>query len=93
MNWPDTMPGLPAIGSAVALALMCTAFAYVLFFDLLSRTSASTASTVTFIVPVFGVLWGVLFLQDYVTARMITGIIVALTGTVLATGLIRRRRA
>ncbi|NIP98901.1 MAG: DMT family transporter [Akkermansiaceae bacterium] len=94
--WPSTLPSAPAIASAIALALICTALAFVLFFDVLSRTGATAAATVTFVIPVFGVLWGVLFLQEEITIRMMLGMAVALCGTALVTKLLpptRRRKA
>lgn len=90
-NLPEQLPSTNAIASAAGLALLCTALAYVMFFDLLKRTSATAAATVTYIVPVFGILWGVLFLGESVTTRIVLGMLVALAGTSLVTGITRRR--
>ena len=93
--WPDTLPGAPALAGAATLAVVCTALAFVLFFDVLSRTGATAAATVTFVIPVFGVMWGALFLHEQVTLRMLLGITVALFGTALVTRLLplKRKRA
>ena len=88
-NLPENPPSLAAVGSAAGLAILCTALAYVMFFDLLKRTSATAAATVTYIVPVFGILWGVLFLDETITARIVLGMLVALAGTALVTGVSR----
>jgi drug/metabolite transporter (DMT)-like permease len=73
----------------VALGIGCTAVAYVLFFRLIERIGASRAVTVTFLVPVFGTLWGALFLGESVTLPMLLGGAVVLVGTGLSTGVIR----
>lgn len=92
---PDSVPSPKALACGLALALVCTAFAFVLFFDVLKRTGATAAATVTFVIPVFGILWGTLFLQEKVTGRMILGMAVALLGTALVIKLLpfKRKRA
>ena len=50
-----------------ALALICTAFAYILYFRLLADIGPVRSSTVTFLIPPFGMLWGVLFLNEQLT--------------------------
>ena len=77
--------------SALVLGVACSALAYVLFFRLIARVGASRAVTVTFLVPVFGTLWGALFLGEPVTASMLAGGAVVLLGTGLATGVIGGR--
>lgn len=88
-HWPAITPGPMAWGAAAALGVGCTGLAYVLFFRLIERVGASRAVTVTFLVPVFGTLWGVLFLGEPVTASMLVGGAVVLVGTGLSTGVIR----
>ena len=85
-------PGAATVWSALALGLLCTAVAFILFFDLLKRNGATAATTVTFVIPVFGILWGSLFLQEQITGRMILGMVIALLGTGLVTNIIPRRR-
>lgn len=58
----------------VALALLSTAVAYVLFFWLIARVGALKTSTVTYAIPVFGVLWGAVFLGEPLTAGIVTGL-------------------
>lgn len=50
--------------SLLGLGLLCTAFAYVLYFRLLGDIGPVKASTVTFMIPVFGVLWGAWLLDE-----------------------------
>jgi drug/metabolite transporter (DMT)-like permease len=87
--WPAQTPGMLAWGAALALGIGCTAIAYVLFFRLIERVGASRAVTVTFLVPVFGTLWGALFLGEAVTGPMLVGGAIVLVGTGLSTGVIR----
>ncbi len=89
--WPTVPVSLAAWGAALALGVFCTALAYGLFFRLLSRVGPQKAITVTFLVPVFAVLWGGLFLGEIVTATMMLGGGVILLGTSLATGFWRPR--
>jgi len=72
--WPGAelfSPGI--VASVLALAVVCTAFAYVLYFRLIADVGASRALTVTFLIPVFGVLWGVLFLGEPLSPSMLAG--------------------
>ena len=88
-SWPAIMPGAHAWAALLTLALACTAIAYVLFFRLIARVGAARTVTVTFLIPVFGVWWGALFLGETFTPGMMAGCAVILTGTGLTTGLIR----
>lgn len=87
--WPAQTPGLQAWLSVLALGTASTALALLLFFRLIRTVGAARAITVTFLIPVFGVLWGSLFLGETVTASMLLGGGVIVLGTALATGVIR----
>ncbi|MGO3744875.1 MAG: EamA/RhaT family transporter, partial [Alcaligenes aquatilis] len=63
------------------------------FYRLLSNVGPSKTITVTFLVPPFGVLWGALLLDEALTAQMLIGMSTVLFGTLLATGLIGKRKA
>lgn len=91
-SWPDHLPGLGPWLAVLVLGVACSALAYLLFFRLIANVGAGRAVTVTFLVPVFGTLWGALFLGEPVTASMLAGGAVVLLGTGLATGLIGGRR-
>lgn len=57
----------PTVAIALlALGLLCTAWAYVLYFRLIADVGALKALTVTFLIPLFGVLWGWLLLNETV---------------------------
>ncbi len=89
--WPTTLPGAPAWASLVALALLCTGVAYILYFRLIARVGPTNAVTVTFLIPVFAILWGALFLAEALTWPMLGGGLMVLGGTALALGLWPRR--
>jgi drug/metabolite transporter (DMT)-like permease len=91
--WPAQTPGAGAWASALALAVACTALAYLLYFRLIARVGAVRAAAVTFLVPVFASLWGWLFLAEEFTLQMLAGGCVILAGTALALGLVRTPRS
>jgi drug/metabolite transporter (DMT)-like permease len=91
--WPAQLPPLRDWLVALVLAVVCTASAYILYYRLIARISATSATTVTFIVPVFGVLWGALFLHERITLAIVLSMAIILLGTAFTTGLLGRRRA
>jgi drug/metabolite transporter (DMT)-like permease len=90
--WPALAPAPSAWAAAIALAVLCTAVAYVLYFRLIAHVGPATAISVTFLIPVFAVLWGGLFLGERLTPTMLAGCGVVLLGTSLTTGFWRPRR-
>jgi drug/metabolite transporter (DMT)-like permease len=86
---PHVMPSARAWGALLCLGVGCTALAYVLFFRLIARVGAAKTMAVPFLVPAFGVLWGVLFRAETVTIAMAAGSALIVLGTALATGLIK----
>jgi drug/metabolite transporter (DMT)-like permease len=91
-TWPVHAVSTKAWLSVLLLALMCTAVAYILYFRLLARLGAQGASTVTYLVPLFAMLWGDLFLHEHPTLQMLVGGAIVLLGVALSTGWIRPRR-
>ncbi|MBI3884117.1 MAG: DMT family transporter [Opitutae bacterium] len=65
----------------LALALLCSAVAYVLYFRLIADVGPAKALTVTFLIPVFGILWAVLFLGERITVPMLVGCALIVLGT------------
>jgi drug/metabolite transporter (DMT)-like permease len=90
--WPTRTPGWSAWLAVLGLAALCTSLAYVLFYGLMARVGASRSMVVMFLIPVFGVVWGLVFLHEPVTLAMAGGCIVILLGVALTTGLVRLRR-
>ena len=88
---PQSLSVMALVG-VVGLGVLSTAIANILFFSLAERISPTIAITVTFLVPVFSMLWGDLFLQEAVTLRMLLGAVIVLVGTALVIGLISFRK-
>ncbi len=72
--------------AVVAIGVMCSGVAYMVYFKLLDDIGAAPALTVAFLIPVFGILWGVLFLHERVGWNMPLGAVLIVTGTALVTG-------
>jgi drug/metabolite transporter (DMT)-like permease len=72
------------IGNVVALAVASTAVAYLIFFKLIADVGPTRALTVTFLIPLFGVLWGFVFLDEALAANMVGGGVLIVAGTALA---------
>ncbi|MBC7468548.1 MAG: EamA family transporter [Ramlibacter sp.] len=87
--WPARMPGIHAWLAALALGVVCTGIAYILYFRLIEQAGPPRALAVTFLVPVFAVLYGVLFLGETVTGWMLLCAGVIVCGTSLSTGLLK----
>ena len=87
--WPTQSPSLHAWGAMLVLAFVCTGIAYILYFRLIEEAGPSRALTVTFMVPVFALLYGALFLGEGITLWMVLCGCVIICGTVLATGLLK----
>ena len=75
--------------SAVLLGVLCTGIAFVFYYRLIARIGATRASTVTYLIPLFGVVWAWLILGEPLTVTM------ALAGALILTGvaLSQQRRA
>jgi drug/metabolite transporter (DMT)-like permease len=82
---PVSTPDATALANLAALGILASAIALILYFRLMTDIGATRALTVTYLIPLFGRLWGVLFLGETVTAAVIAGGALILAGTVLAT--------
>jgi drug/metabolite transporter (DMT)-like permease len=72
--WTQAFPPLTAVASIVALALLCTAFGYVLYFRLIDSAGATNALLVTLLVPPVAILLGALFLSEQLAAHDFLGL-------------------
>lgn len=83
---PASAPGPGDLVAVAALGLICSGLAYLLYFRLIADIGAAPALTVTFLIPVFGILWGRLFLAEPVSWQMLAGCGTILLATALVTG-------
>ena len=72
--------------SVVALGVVCTGVAYLLYFRLVADEGAASALSVTFLIPVFGIMWGALILDEPIGLNTFAGTVLVLSGTMLVTG-------
>jgi len=85
--WPGAESfGAGIVASVLALALVCTAFAYLIYFRLIANVGAARALTVTLLIPVFGVLFGVVLLGESVSPIMLAGAALVIGATWLVVG-------
>lgn len=89
--WPAVNPSLLSWLFVLVLGFVSTAFAYILYFRLISRVGPAKTVTVTYLIPLFGMLWGVIFLGESITLSMAAATAVILLGTTLANGRWGRR--
>jgi len=82
---PWSAPSALVLVNVLALALASTAYAYRLYFRLIANVGPTRALTVTFLIPLFGVLWGVVFLHEPLETPMIFGGLLIVAGTWVAT--------
>jgi drug/metabolite transporter (DMT)-like permease len=87
---PHTLPNISVILATLALAVLCTALAYIIYFRLLARVGPTNSLTVTFLVPGFGIIWGALFLKESISVNEILGLLVISMSIVLVTGIWQR---
>jgi drug/metabolite transporter (DMT)-like permease len=87
--WPSHEVSLKAWGAVITLGVVCTGFAYILFFRLIERAGPAKALSVTFAIPVFAVLYGVVLLGETVTPWMVGCGLVIVLGTTLSTGILK----
>ncbi len=89
--WPAKTPGSTAWLAVLAVGVLCTGVAYVLYFRLLESIGPARSLAVTFLVPVFAVIYGVLLLHEAVTLWMLLCGAIILCGTALSAGLLKLR--
>ncbi|MGY4877215.1 DMT family transporter [Vreelandella aquamarina] len=87
--WPSEPVSTLAWGNALALAMLSTTLAFLLYFGLLASAGATATSTVTFLIPVSALLWGYLVLDETLSLQVVAGMVITLLGTAIATRLLR----
>ena len=93
LNWPHHVPGGGVLASLAALGVVCTAFAFITFFELIREAGTSRAMVFTYVNPVVAVIAGVTLLAEPLTATMVASFALIIAGCLLATGSVRGRAA
>ncbi len=84
---PQKTPSATVILAVLALALLSTSFAYILYFRLIRNIGATKALTITYIIPLFALLWGAVILKEPITSSTLLGCGLVLLGTGIANDL------
>jgi drug/metabolite transporter (DMT)-like permease len=82
---PRRVPGAEVLTSVAVLAVVCTALAFVVFFELIATIGPVRATVITYVNPAVAALAGVAFLGESFTAGMGAGFALILSGSILAT--------
>ncbi|HET7338266.1 MAG TPA: DMT family transporter [Candidatus Dormibacteraeota bacterium] len=85
LQLPHTMPSISVIGAVLVLAVVCTALAFLLYFELVKEAGPVRASVITYVNPAVAAVLGVAVLQESLTAAMLVGFGLVLAGSALAT--------
>ena len=93
LAWPAEVPGTTAWLVVAGLAFVCTGLALVMYFRLIAHAGPANAISVTYLIPIFAIAWGSLFLDEKVTWPLLVGCAVVFLGTALATGMVGARKA
>lgn len=82
---PSHLPGSAALVSVVALSVLCTAFAYILYFSLIVTAGATRASLITYVNPAVATILGALILSEQITVGTVLGFVLIVLGCALST--------
>jgi drug/metabolite transporter (DMT)-like permease len=87
---PSSLPSGRVIASIATLALVCTALAFVLFFELIAEGGPVRSNLITYVNPAVAAILGVVILDERFTVGMGVGFVLVLAGSVLAAGRTRQ---
>lgn len=90
--WPQRMPGTSAWLALLAVGVLCTGVAYILYFRLIENIGPARSLAVTFVVPVFAVIYGTIFLNEAVSMWMVFCGAIIICGTALSANLLQLQR-
>ncbi|HEY1724103.1 MAG TPA: DMT family transporter [Steroidobacteraceae bacterium] len=82
--WPSAPIGPAAWLSAILLGVLCTGTAFVLYYRLILRIGAPRAAAVTYLIPLFGVIWAWMVLGEPLTVTMALAAVLILGGVALS---------
>jgi drug/metabolite transporter (DMT)-like permease len=86
--WPDVMPSTTDWAAVAALGMLCSAVAYIMFYWLIANTSLIMSMSVTLLIPVFGVFWGMVFLNEKLSLLSAVGGAITLVATAVVIGVL-----
>jgi drug/metabolite transporter (DMT)-like permease len=89
---PSETPGWKSVASSVALGLLGTAIAQILFYRMIGLWGSSRAALVAYMLPAFALFYGAVFLSEPVTWQELTGLVLILAGVALGSGALRLPR-
>ena len=92
LQLPDELPSWKALGSVAALGFGGTAVALIFFYRMLAIYGSSRAALVTYLLPPFALVYGVVFLDERVTLNAALGLVLILAGVALGSGVFRLAR-
>lgn len=81
---PDAMPSAAAISSAIWLGAISTGLGFIGYVRLIDKIGAVKTSTVAYFLPVFGIIWGAIFLDEAINSTIIIGCFIVLIGIYLS---------
>jgi len=85
LQWPAQMPSGQVIAAIVGLAVLCTAAAFLMMFELVAEIGPVRATVITYVNPAVAVLAGVVLLNEPLTPATVIGFVLIVAGSVLAT--------
>ena len=81
---PESIPSAAAISSAIWLGAISTGLGFIGYVRLIDKIGAVKTSTVAYFLPVFGIIWGAIFLDEVITSTIVIGCFVVLVGIYLS---------
>jgi drug/metabolite transporter (DMT)-like permease len=88
--WPEQPPSFLAWLYIISLGIFSTGIAFVIYFHLVKTIGATKSSLVTYLVPLFAIIWGVLLLDEPITLQIVLGGTVILFGVSMTSGIWNR---
>lgn len=88
LSIPHVMPTGNVLLSLLGLAVLCSSIAYLLYYRLIRDLGPTKAISVTFLIPVFGALWGAIFFGETLNGGAFVGGVIVLIGVALVLGLL-----
>jgi drug/metabolite transporter (DMT)-like permease len=87
-QWPAVMPGAGDWAAVIVLGMLCSGLAYILYFWLIEHAGLNFGLSVTLLIPVFGVFWGMVFLHERLTLLSALGGGITLLATAVVIGVL-----